>query len=169
MDEIYDLNEKVVEKVLEVFGNTGDEERPLLVPVVPTLGNNDIYPHNIMQTGPSRLTHEYIELWREFIPEDQYHIFSKGAYFWQQVVPGTNGIMGPGSEGGLAVFSLNTLYFFDSNTAVDGCDALSEPGYEQMEWLNVQLALMRSRGMKAIIIGHVPPAWTSAKMSWDET
>jgi endopolyphosphatase len=38
-----------------------------------------------------------------------------------------------------------------------------------MEWLNVQLDYMRQRGMKAIIIGHVPPAWTDAKMNWDES
>jgi endopolyphosphatase len=38
-----------------------------------------------------------------------------------------------------------------------------------MEWLKVQLALMRDIGMKAILIGHVPPAWTSTKQSWDET
>lgn len=60
-------------------------------------------------------------------------------------------------------------YFYDSNKAVDGCDTKSEPGYEQMEWLNIQLALMRQRGSKVILIGHVPPAWTSAKMNWDES
>lgn len=60
-------------------------------------------------------------------------------------------------------------YFFGSNAAVDGCDVKGEAGYEQMEWLKVQLALMRDIGMKAILIGHVPPAWTSTKQSWDET
>lgn len=167
--EIYNSNEKTVGKMLEVFGNSMDEERPLTLPIVPTVGNNDIYPHNIMQPGPSQLTKEYLELWKPFIPEDQYHVFYKGAYFWQQVVPGENGKLGPASEGGLVVFSLNTMYFFNSNTAVDGCNAPSEPGYEQMEWLNVQLALMREQGMKAILIGHVPPVWTDTKMSWDES
>lgn len=60
-------------------------------------------------------------------------------------------------------------YFFDSNTAVDGCASPSEPGYQQLEWLEVQLGIMRNRGMKAILIGHIPPAWTSTKQSWDET
>lgn len=60
-------------------------------------------------------------------------------------------------------------YFFDSNAAVDGCAKPSEPGYEQMEWLKVQLGIMRDRNMKVIIIGHVPPAWTNTKQSWDET
>ncbi|KAJ5489992.1 Endopolyphosphatase Ppn1p-like protein [Penicillium expansum] len=50
------------------------------------------------------------------------------------------------------------MYFFDSNSAVDGCNAKSEPGYEHMEWLRVQLKILRSRNMKAILMGHVPPS-----------
>lgn len=111
--EIADLNEQVVNKMVEVFGNSSDPVNPITVPIVPTLGNNDIYPHNIMLPGPSKLTHDFVELWKPFIPENQYHVVHKGAYFWQQVVPGRNGKMGDLSEGGLVVFSLNTLYAFD--------------------------------------------------------
>lgn len=110
--EISDLNEQVANKMVEVFGDRNDPSAPTTVPVVPTLGNNDIYPHNIMLPGPSKLTHDFVELWKPFIPEDQYHVFHKGAYFWQQVVPGKNGRMGDLSQGGLVVFSLNTLYVF---------------------------------------------------------
>lgn len=60
-------------------------------------------------------------------------------------------------------------YFYDANKAVDGCDVKGSPGYDQMEWLNVQLSLMRDRNQKAILIGHVPPTWTSEKMNWDES
>jgi endopolyphosphatase len=60
-------------------------------------------------------------------------------------------------------------YFFDSNSVVDGCASKSEPGYEHMEWLRIQLQLLRERGMKAIIMGHVPPARTDNKLSWDES
>jgi endopolyphosphatase len=60
-------------------------------------------------------------------------------------------------------------YFFVSNNVVDGCANKKEPGYEHMEWLRVQLQFMRERNMKAILIGHVPPARTENKMSWDET
>lgn len=38
-----------------------------------------------------------------------------------------------------------------------------------MEWLRIQLQILRERGMKAILIGHVPPARTDNKQSWDET
>lgn len=60
-------------------------------------------------------------------------------------------------------------YFFNSNSAVDGCALRHEPGYEQMDWLRIQLEFLRQRGMKAILTGHVPPARSSDKTSWDET
>lgn len=189
--EILSLNEMMVEKMYETFGNRDglDDEDPtndFLVPVVPTLGNNDILPHNIFFPGPSVLTREYLDLWKSFVPEDQFHTFDRGAYFWKDVVPGNkNGENDQLEHGGLAVISLNTLYFFNSNSAVDGCNLPSEPGYQQMEWLRIQLELMRQTNMKAILIGHVPPArvrevgwreggrddWEAGwgKRSWDET
>lgn len=98
-----------------VFGKPDnlDDDDPtndLVVPIIPTLGNNDVFPHNIMTTGPNRVTREFSDIWRRFIPQDQYHVFDKGAYFWTQVVPGTNGKMGLNSRGGLSVISLNTMY-----------------------------------------------------------
>lgn len=60
-------------------------------------------------------------------------------------------------------------YFFTSNSGVDGCAKKKEPGYEQFEWLRVQLQIMRDRGISAILIGHVPPARVDSKESWDET
>ena len=189
--EILNLNELMVAKMYETFGNRDglDDEDPtndFLVPVVPTLGNNDILPHNIFFPGPSVLTREYLDLWKSFVPEDQFHTFDRGAYFWKDVVPGNkNGENDQLEHGGLAVISLNTLYFFNSNSAVDGCNLPSEPGYQQMEWLRIQLELMRQTNMKAILIGHVPPArvrevgwreggrddWEAGwgKRSWDET
>ncbi|KAK6441582.1 hypothetical protein LTR95_002177 [Oleoguttula sp. CCFEE 5521] len=38
-----------------------------------------------------------------------------------------------------------------------------------MEWLRTQLLFMRDHGMKAILIGHSPPARTDAKTPRDET
>ena len=128
------------------------------VPVVPTLGNNDILPHNILLPGPNKWLRYYTDIWRPFIPEEQRHSFEFGGWFYVEVIPGR-----------LAVFSLNTLYFFDRNAGVDDCARPSEPGYKQMEWLRIQLQFMRSRGMKAMLMGHVPPARTDSKKLWDET
>ncbi|KAJ5091778.1 Endopolyphosphatase Ppn1p-like protein [Penicillium alfredii] len=161
-DEVMELNELLAQKFITMFNqgqSTGSEKVPRLsVPVVPTIGNNDVMPHNIFKEGPNRWTKRFAKVWNEFIPEDQRHSFVEGGWFTTEVIPGQ-----------LAVISLNTMYFFESNTAVDGCKDKSEPGYEHMEWLRVQLQLLRNRNIKAILMGHVPPARSSEKRSWDET
>ena len=161
--QVEDLNRMMVNKFVEVFGkedniNDTDPTNDFTIPIVPTWGNNDILPHNIFLPGPNRWTRQYLHIWRKFIPEAQRHGFERGGWFSVEVIPNK-----------LVVFSLNTLYFFDSNSAVDGCADVSEPAYEQMEWLRIQLRFLRERGLKAIIMGHVPPARTESKTSWDET
>lgn len=44
-------------------------------------------------------------MWKDFIPDDYDHVFERGAYFSAEVIPDQ-----------LAVVSLNTLYWYDSNT-----------------------------------------------------
>ena len=43
--------------------------------------------------------------WKHFIPDDYDHVFERGAYYASEVIPDQ-----------LAVISLNTLYWYDSNT-----------------------------------------------------
>ncbi|KUM63083.1 hypothetical protein ACN42_g4006 [Penicillium freii] len=159
-DEIMELNAFLSQKWVSILGEeeTSNAAPKMSIPVIPTFGNNDIMPHNIFNEGPNKWTKRFAEIWNQFIPEDQRHTFVEGGWFTTEVVPGR-----------LAVISLNTMYFFDSNSAVDGCNAKSEPGYEHMEWLRVQLKILRSRNMKAILMGHVPPARSSEKKNWDET
>ena len=161
--QVLDLNTMLVTKFTEVFGkqdeiNDTDPTSDFTIPIIPTFGNNDIMPHNILAPGPNRWTKKFSHVWKSFVPESQRHSFVRGGWFSVEVIPNE-----------LAVLSLNTLYFFDSNTAVDGCAKKSEPGYEHMEWLRIQLQFLRERGMKAILMGHVPPARTKSKSSWDET
>ncbi|KAL2843113.1 Metallo-dependent phosphatase-like protein [Aspergillus pseudoustus] len=155
--EIIDLNEVLATKFIDVFE---DKETPrgLSIPIIPTIGNNDIMPHNIFKEGPNRWTRRFTEVWARFIPEHQRHTFEEGGWFLAEVIPNK-----------LAALSLNTMYFYESNSAVDGCAAKSEPGYEHMEWLRIQLELLRERDMKAILIGHVPPARAGSKRNWDES
>jgi endopolyphosphatase len=155
--EIIDLNEILATKFIDVFE---DKETPrgLSIPVIPTIGNNDIMPHNIFKEGPNRWTRRFTEVWARFIPEHQRHTFEEGGWFLSEVIPNK-----------LAAVSLNTMYFYESNSAVDGCAAKLEPGYEHMEWLRIQLELLRERNMKAILIGHVPPARAGTKRNWDES
>ncbi|KAI7477006.1 Endopolyphosphatase [Hortaea werneckii] len=162
--QVTKLNEFMVHKMFEVFGkHNGDEEdndpnNDFVIPIVPNLGNNDILPHNVMTKGPNTWTRTYARIWRQFIPEVQKHSFEQGGWFYVEVIPNK-----------LAVFSLNTLYFFKSNAAVDGCASPREPGSQQFEWLRIQLQFMRERGVKAILTGHVPPIRQDAKTTWEES
>ncbi|KAI9692650.1 MAG: Endopolyphosphatase [Bogoriella megaspora] len=162
--QVVSQNKFLVEKFREVWGkHNGDEEdedptNDFKIPIVPTVGNNDILPHNIFEGGPNHWTKLYASIWRSFVPEEQRHAFEQGGWYYVEVVPDR-----------LAVFSLNTMYFYEKNAAVDGCALDSEPGYEAFEWLRVRLELLRQRGIKAILSGHVPPARTESKRHWDET
>lgn len=155
--EVLTTNRWVADKFVKAF-QADDPRSSLSIPVIPTFGNNDILPHNILLSGPNKWLKAYTDVWGEFIPEEQRHGFERGGWFYVEVIPKE-----------LAVFSLNTLYFFNNNAAVDGCALRSEPGFEHMEWLRIQLQFMRERGMKAILTGHVPPARTDSKQLWDET
>ncbi|KAK3355938.1 hypothetical protein B0H65DRAFT_63773 [Neurospora tetraspora] len=154
-DQVLGTNRWIADKIAELFSDSTGQN--LEIPIVPTLGNNDILPHNILLPGPNPWLQQYTHLWRRFIPEEQRHGFQFGGWFYVEVIPDR-----------LAVFSLNTLYLFDRNAGTDGCARPSEPGYKQMEWLRIQLQIMRERGMKAILTGHVPPARTDSKKLWDE-
>ncbi|KAI1847387.1 hypothetical protein JX266_006612 [Neoarthrinium moseri] len=161
-DETFGRSEKEVVNsnrlIADKFVSTLSDRGGLSIPVIPTFGNNDILPHNIMVGGPNKWLKWYTDIWKSFIPEAQMHTFEQGGWFFTEVVPNK-----------LAVFSLNTLYFFDRNAGIEDCTHPSEPGFKQMEWLRIQLQFLRNRGMKAILMGHVPPARTAGKQNWDET
>ena len=160
-DEVFGLQRFLTQRFISTFSDNAPHAKPgrnLSIPIIPTVGNNDVMPHNIFKPGPNKWTKGFLDIWSELIPESQRHSFVEGGWFTTEVIPNK-----------LAVISLNTMYFFDSNTAVDGCADKSEPGYEHMDWLRVQLKLLRQRGMKAILIGHVPPARSGDKKNWDET
>ncbi|KAI6035383.1 hypothetical protein F5J12DRAFT_902200 [Pisolithus orientalis] len=90
LSEVYELNGAVAEKMKQVFSSKG-------IPVVPTIGNNDVW-------RPNDITRTYSSMWGSFIPPDSQVSFLRGGYFSVEVVPGA-----------LAVVSLNTMYFYSSN------------------------------------------------------
>lgn len=136
---IYEMNRRLAHQMSETFPN---------IPIVPSIGNNDIWPHNVMQPGPNGITNEYSSIWRPFIPFSSYQVFQHGGYFSTEVIPGH-----------VAAISLNTMYWYDANKAVGGCQLhdSNDPGNMQFDWLDVQLQLYRQRGMQVILVGHVPP------------
>lgn len=107
-----------------------------------------------MFPGPNEITRTYASIWSSVIPESEFHVFQQGGYFVKEVIPDA-----------LAVLSLNTLYFYDNNKAVDGCKKYTkrtpekdrDPGSSQLDWMEVQLKQLRKRRMQVQIIGHVPP------------
>ncbi|KZT74415.1 endopolyphosphatase [Daedalea quercina L-15889] len=141
-NEIYMLNRAMAKRMEEVFLSKG-------IPVIPTIGNNDVWPHNIMLPGPNSVTFEFSSIWRNLIPFESYQVFQRGGYFSVEVVPDQ-----------LAVVSLNTMYLYDSNKAVGGCEQSDpeDPGNLQFDWLEVQLERFRRRGMQVWLSGHVPPS-----------
>ena len=108
--QVVSQNRFVVEKFAEVFGEGKHGHKGFSIPIVPTLGNNDVLPHNIFKEGPNKWTKTYLDIWKLFIPQDQKEEFRKGGYFSVEVIPNQ-----------LAVISLNTLYVYLSRRK-DGMD-----------------------------------------------
>ncbi|KAG5417898.1 PPN1 [Candida metapsilosis] len=141
---IFEMNEHVSKLMYETFKKNDTPE--LEVDLIPSLGNNDVYPHNLFSIGPTLQTRELFQIWQRFIPQSQLHTFNRGAYFFKEVIPGQ-----------LAILSINTLYLFQSNPLVDNCDKRKQPGYKLFEWLGYVLKELRARNMKVWLTGHVPP------------
>ncbi|KAL3230761.1 Endopolyphosphatase [Nakaseomyces bracarensis] len=145
--QIFDMNAEVAERMKNIFRDHDSmDPRAFNVPVVPSIGNNDVFPHNLFSLGPTLQTREYYRIWNDFIPEEQQRMFDRDASFFTEVIPGK-----------LAVLSLNTLYLFKANPLVDNCDSRKQPGYPLLLWLGYVLDEIRERGMKVWITGHVPP------------
>ncbi|KAI5825266.1 hypothetical protein K523DRAFT_375771 [Schizophyllum commune Tattone D] len=142
LDEIYALNRAVAAKMERVFLRKG-------IPVVPSLGNNDVWRENILMPGPNAITNEFASIWKSFIPFHYLQVFQRGAYYATEVIPNQ-----------IAVIALNTMYFYDSNHAVGGCEFgdHTDPGNLELDWLAVQLQGFRDRGMHVYLSGHVPPS-----------
>ncbi|GAA5980552.1 hypothetical protein JCM5350_004343 [Sporobolomyces pararoseus] len=160
LKEISNLNRLVSEKLRKTF--RGGEKQ---VKVGVTIGNNDVFPHNVAFPGPNKVTTSLLDLWMEkgFIPEEMKRTFLRGGYYSFEVI-----------ENELLLISLNSIYFFEKNSVVEGCPPVEDdlrsvwkegsklmeeidPGSEQLLWLEQQLELAKLKEMKVWIIGHVPP------------
>jgi len=69
-----------------------------------------------MLQGPNSATKSLGNLWRDLIPEEQWHTFNFGGYFLKEL------------GGGLGIVSLNTIYWFGNNKGVEGCKGKRDPG-----------------------------------------
>ncbi|KAI8148488.1 Metallo-dependent phosphatase-like protein, partial [Fennellomyces sp. T-0311] len=114
------------------------------VPVIPSLGNNDVYPHNRIVADDSILPF-FENIWRPWIPKAQRKTFLHGGYFETDV----------GKK--LRVISLNTMYFIKKNKSVKSC-AKAGPQSEHMRWFEDALRRAHKENVRVFIIGHVPPS-----------
>lgn len=145
--QIFYMNDIVAKKFTELFKDHDSlDPRGFSVPVVPSLGNNDVFPHNMFAMGPTLQTREFFKLWSPFVPPEQQRGFDRGVSFFKEVISGR-----------LAVISINTLYLYKANPLVDNCNSRKQPGYQQLLWLGHVLEECRSRGIRVWLSGHVPP------------
>ncbi|KAG1178224.1 hypothetical protein G6F70_001246 [Rhizopus microsporus] len=137
--DVYGLNQRTTDLMLDTFKD---------IPVIPSFGNNDVFPHNQMG-GPDKdgdLLDFYGTLWNHWIPHSQRSTFRQGGYFMIQVTPN------------IYVISLNTMYFYNKNKAVQNCNRASSPAHIQLKWLERQLSMARMKNAKIYVTGHVPPS-----------
>lgn len=145
--EIFDMNSKLTKRFEAMFRNPDSvDPRDFDVSIVPSVGNNDVFPHNLFSLGPTLQTREFYNMWANLIPEDQQRAFARDTSFFVEVIPGK-----------LAVLSINTLYLYKANPLVDNCNSKKQPGYQLLLWLGYVLEELRERGMKVWLTGHVPP------------
>ncbi|CAG8548818.1 1183_t:CDS:2 [Ambispora gerdemannii] len=142
--EILKINRIIASKFQETFSRPGKYSS--MIPIIPVIGNNDIYPSNIIAPGPNNSLQKLSEIWSAFIPKSEMSTFRKGGYYATEVI-----------KGKLIVVSLNTLYFFRLNTAVQGCADRSQPGTQQIKWLDKVLLKAKKQQKKVYLIGHVAP------------
>ncbi|SCU88726.1 LAFA_0E14246g1_1 [Lachancea sp. 'fantastica'] len=145
--QIFDLNAKMASRFEDMFRKKDSiDPRDFDVNVIPSLGNNDVFPHNLFSLGPTLQTREVNSMWSNFIPQEQQRSFDRSTSYFVEVIPGK-----------LAILSIETLYLYKANPLVDTCDSKKEPGYQLLLWLGYVLEELRSRNMKVWLSGHVPP------------
>lgn len=127
---------KAVAKLMQSMGN---------MPFVPSIGNNDVYPHDTLCLVPNDPNLGNLsQIWAPFIPASQQATFRQIGSFYTDVSPQ------------IMVVSLNTLEMFRRNKCSAGCHS-GDPGDMVLSWLRSVLVTAQNRGATVYISGHVPP------------
>lgn len=163
-EEVLGLNWHVAQYVADVFGPSSSTKAR--IPVVPSIGNNDVSPHNFLAAGPNdgatcmrfrTFTIFFLNIlyslvlanltgnWMPWLPPSQQQNMFNGGYFVNSVSPT------------LDVYSVNSMYFYNQNNLTVDCNMPGSLGLQHLIWLNQSLAQTAARGARAILTGHVPP------------
>lgn len=115
------------------------------VQLIPSIGNNDVYPHDQLCMGPNDPNLGNLSnIWRPFIPQSQMSTFQQMGSFLTYA--GNN----------VAVVSLNTLAMYKKNKCDSGCHA-GQAGDLVLAWLHSVLKQLQADGVGVYVTGHVPP------------
>ena len=160
--EVEDLSRLMTMKLIETFPHP-QQKGKTSIPILPSIGNNDIYPHNDLEydrARPNRNLDFFADLWEPFIPSDQQDVFRRLGSFYTELVPGR-----------LWGVSLNTLYFTNRNRAIDDCLKMNSlkkkkkkhrngpsAGNDVLDWLEHSVLIpARAKGVHVYLSGHIPP------------
>ncbi|KAI9253991.1 Metallo-dependent phosphatase-like protein [Phascolomyces articulosus] len=135
-NHILKLNKLVTDMMAETFDND--------IPIIPCLGNNDVYPHNRIVDHDDILPF-FANLWEDYIPPSERNHFLQGGYFVKDI--GKN----------LRIISLNTMYFIKKNKSVNSCRK-NGPARDHMQWFDEALKQAKIDKKRVFIMGHVPPS-----------
>lgn len=115
------------------------------IPVIFSVGNNDVYLHDSMRSSANRDLRTLGDIWfSDHLKDLKADFVSKGYFSFDF-----------GRK--LRFISLNTLYFSKDNIFVVECVTESSPGMMQLSWLSRELESCRKEQKRAYIIGHIPP------------
>lgn len=139
-DEIISTNANLTRKMENAFRR---------IPIIPSFGNNDLLPHNILPyhaRGDERHLNAFGKLWEKHIPDNQMKTFNEIGCFYNDIGPA------------IRVLSINTLFLYRQNTAVSDCTTLMEaPGDIVLGWLESKLFDAKMKRMRVYLTGHIPP------------
>lgn len=115
------------------------------IPVLFSLGNNDVMVHDALSPGPNLDSKSLANIWLNDFSLIERKSFEFGGYWSTRI------------SVNLKLISLNTLYFSKDNFLSESCTSETSPGMIQLDWLESELKLLKEKKSKAIIIGHIPP------------
>ncbi|KAL7746344.1 Acid sphingomyelinase-like phosphodiesterase 3b [Sorochytrium milnesiophthora] len=141
--EVYEAQRKVVHGLWTALG--GDNST-VTTPVLTNLGNLDVNPHNMLGARSPVLQ----GLADAIAPYVDARVASEF---------GTHGSYVSPLHRSVVVVSLNTMYMYKENTAAGDCDDARGPARRTLVWFEDALRAARANQQKAVVMGHVPPAY----------
>jgi sphingomyelin phosphodiesterase len=127
------------------------------LPIVPSLGNHEFYPCNLMSFDPNEphpIFDQIGDAWSSWLDEDAMKQFKQWGYFSMMVpVEGIN----------LKVISINSESCNSMNFYIWG--QLNDPA-GQIAWIEEELKDAEEKGQMVYFIAHNPPAQNECLHSW---